>query len=305
MNNANNHPTNHVTFCRIVDKLSSFWRDYGCAKLYPYNCVSVGAGTYHPATVFGVFGANPMSICYVQPSQRPQDGRYGKQGNRVYQHHQFQVVLKPSPSDAQKLVYDSLAAIGIDSKHDIRFIENNWESPVLGANGVGWEVWCDGMEILQYTYFQKMGGIKLESAPIEYAYGLERIALILCDTADIMNVQWSDNMTYADMRQDAEYCNSLHTFEHLNVANSRQNFAGYLSSCEDLLSKNNWYVAYEMMLKATHEFNLLHGYGSLGTAERHRHGVATTNIDWQVLREVFEGEWSSERINKRFCFCVD
>lgn len=268
MNQVNNHPANHVTFCSIVDALSAFWRKHGCASLYPYSSVSVGAGTYHPATVFGVLNAKPMSICYVQPSQRPQDGRYGKQGNRIYQHHQFQVVLKPSPADAQKLVYDSLTAIGIDEKHDIRFIENNWESPVLGANGVGWEVWCDGMEILQYTYFQKMGGIRLESTPIEYAYGLERIALILCDTADIMSMQWSENATYKDVYGDSEYYNSLHTFEHLDAEKSRQNFMDYAGACEALLAKGNWYAAYEMFLKATHEFNLLHGYGALGVAER-------------------------------------
>lgn len=264
VNQINSHPT----FCSIVDALLAFWRQYGCAQLYPYSGVGVGAGTYHPATVFGVLGSDPRSVCYVQPSQRPQDGRYGKQGNRVYQHHQFQVVLKPSPEDAQRLVYDSLAAIGIGSKHDIRFIENNWESPVLGANGVGWEVWCDGMEILQYTYFQQMGGVKLETTPVEYAYGLERIALILCDAADIMDLPWSKGTAYKDVYYDAEYNNSLYTFRQLNVEESRKNFRKHADACQKLLERENWYVAYEMLLRAVYEFNLLHGYGALGVAER-------------------------------------
>ena len=254
------------TFCEITKKLADFWCQHGCDQLYPHTS-NVGAGTYHPATVFGVLGDDPRSICYVQPSQRPQDGRYGQPGNRVYQHHQFQVVLKPFPSNAQQLAYQSLRAIGIDNTHDIRFIENNWESPVLGANGIGWEVWCDGMEILQYTYFQKMGGIQLTTIPVEYAYGLERVALILAAQSDIMELQW-DKTQYKDLHYASEHHNSAHTFKHLDVPRTRNRFADYLLECEHLLTYNNWYAAYEMLLQAVHQFNLLHGYGALGVAER-------------------------------------
>jgi glycyl-tRNA synthetase alpha chain len=253
-------------FCDIAKLLADFWDKHGCDQLYPHTC-NIGAGTYHPATVFGVLGDDSRSFYYVQPSQRPQDGRYGQAGNRVYQHHQFQVVLKPFPDNAQQLAYHSLRAIGIDNTHDIRFVENNWESPVLGANGIGWEVWCDGMEILQYTYFQKMGGIELTTIPIEYAYGLERIALILANQSNIMDLQWS-NAQYKDVHYHAEYYNSLHTFEHLDVSRTRDRFTSYLVDCEHLLLHDNWYAAYEMLLQAVHQFNLLHGYGALGVAER-------------------------------------
>lgn len=257
-----------ATFETLIMKLREFWRQQGCTELCGYD-LPMGAGTYHPATVFGVLGADPRSLCYVQPSRRPQDGRYGESSNRMYQHHQFQVMLKPAPEDAQKLAYQSLEYVGIDIKaHDIKFIENNWESPVLGASGVGWEVWCDGMEILQYTYFERMGGLQLPTIPVEYAYGLERIVLILADSQDIGKTQWSSGVSYDAVRFDHECALSRYSFEDLNLERSRAKLASQCVECRELIEKQNWLAAYEAFLLGVHEFNVLHAYGALGQTER-------------------------------------
>ena len=266
--NMTSSSSKNAIFTQLQLSLSEFWLSYGATQLCSYD-MPVGAGTYHPATVFGVLGKKPMSIFYIQPSRRPQDGRYGESANRLYQHHQFQVVLKPTPTHAQTLVYQSLEHIGISpAQHDIRFIENNWESPVLGANGVGWEVWCDGTEILQYTYFQRMGGQDLEITPIEYAYGLERLALILNRYDHIMNIPWSLHFSYGDIRKQQEYDHSVHTFQGISPNQIRGSINQSLENCHNLLNLNAVYAAYDTFLHAVHNFNLIHGYGALGVAER-------------------------------------
>jgi glycyl-tRNA synthetase alpha chain len=257
-----------TSFSSVIERLRSFWRTHGCAELCGYD-MQMGAGTYHPATVFGVLDDLPRAFCYVQPSRRPQDGRYGESSNRLYQHHQFQVILKPAPQDAQILAYQSLIAVGLDvTVHDIKFIENNWESPVLGANGVGWEVWCDGMEILQYTYFEKMGGIQLATTPVEYAYGLERLSLILNASDSIMSTSWDGGLSYRDVRFDHEQGMSRYTFEHLDIKRARTRLDMQFMEVQELLKHDDWLAAYEALLVAVHEFNVLHGHGALGQAER-------------------------------------
>jgi len=259
-------PSKSVSFVELQNRMQEFWSRHNAVYLLPYSGF-VGAGTYHPATVFGALGDSHTSVCYIQPSCRPQDGRYGDSFNRMYQHHQFQVFLKPAPKDAQKLLYDCLDFIGIDtSVHDIRFIENNWESPVLGANGVGWEIWCDGTEVCQYTYFQKIGNKNLTVMPIEYAFGMERLLTILNHSQHIMDIPWSHSVKYRDVRYQEENEYSEYVFKHIKQKD--KDMSESFAEVNRLLGLQLVCAAYDVFLTMVHRFNLLHGFGALGVAER-------------------------------------
>lgn len=253
-------------FCEIIDVLRDFWGGQQCSFLMSHDVPS-GAGTYHPATFFGALQQDTR-ISYVSPSRRPQDGRYGESPNRMYQHHQFQVLLRPSPEFSQELVYHSFARLGIDKKYDIRFVDNNWESPVLGASGVGWEVWVNGLEVLQYTYFQKIGGIELNPTAVEYAYGLERLALIVNDSEDVMKVMWDRNLSYGEIRKLIERQQSAYTFESTDIPKARERMCSFMQEAVTLVGQKLHYPAYENFLFGVHEFNKLHACGALGVGER-------------------------------------
>ena len=202
-----------MTFQEIIFALQKYWSSKGCVLGNPYD-IEKGAGTFNPNTFLMSLGPEPWSVAYVEPSRRPKDGRYGENPNRVYQHHQFQVIMKPSPLNIQELYLESLRVLGIEpEKHDIRFVEDDWESPTLGAWGLGWEVWLDGMEVTQFTYFQQVGGLELDPIPVEITYGLERIALYIQNKENIYDLEWAPGVKYGDMRFQFEYENSKYSFE--------------------------------------------------------------------------------------------
>ena len=249
--------------------LQKFWGRYGCVILQPYD-LEVGAGTFHPATTLRSLGPKPWKAAYVQPSRRPTDGRYGKNPNRLQRYYQFQVIIKPSPDNIKQTYLKSLAAIGIDIKnHDIRFIEDDWESPTLGAAGLGWEVWCDGMEITQFTYFQQMTGLECKPIPVELTYGLERLCMFVQGKNNVFDLEWNDNgVKYGDVFLQAEKEFSAYNFEHANTETLLKNFEIAEKECNALLDKNLALPAYDQCLKASHLFNLLDARGVIGVAER-------------------------------------
>ncbi|MCP4923087.1 MAG: glycine--tRNA ligase subunit alpha [bacterium] len=257
----------------MILTLHQFWAKQGCALLQPYD-MEMGAGTFHPATTLRSLGPEPWRAAYVQPSRRPTDGRYGENPNRVQHYYQYQVILKPSPSDVQDLYLQSLKAIGIDtSVHDIRFVEDNWESPTLGAAGLGWEVWCDGMEVTQFTYFQQMGGFECSPVSAEITYGLERLALTVQGCEDMFSLDWNgakgdQKITYGDIYQRNEREFSAYNFEHANTEILRQHFADAESECASLLEKKLPLPAYDQCLKGSHLFNLLDARGVVSVTER-------------------------------------
>lgn len=251
----------------IAEDLYDFWGAYGCNKVDSYD-VPMGAATYHPATVFGAHHPEDLSICYLQPCRRPQDGRYGDSNNRLYQHHQFQVILQPIPYNIQELMYESLKRLGIDSSYDVRLIDNNWESPMLGACGVGWEVWCAGQEILQYTYFQKLGAKALEVPLVELAYGLERLGVALNHPKGVMEIDWDSNMSYREYRLQPERDHSAHALLYADKDMYRARVRQRCTECDTLLAEQLPHAAYDAFLHAVHDFNILHARGALGTAER-------------------------------------
>ncbi len=249
--------------------LQKFWGRYGCILLQPYD-LEVGAGTFHPATTLRSLGSKPWKAAYVQPSRRPTDGRYGKNPNRLQHYYQYQVIIKPSPNDIKKVYLKSLATIGIDVKnHDIRFIEDDWESPTLGAAGLGWEVWCDGMEITQFTYFQQMTGLECKPVPVEITYGLERLCMFVQGKKDIFDLDWNnDGIKYKDVFFQSEKEFSAYNFEFANTDTLLKNFETTESECKSLLDKKLSLPAYDQCLKASHIFNLLDSRGVIGVAER-------------------------------------
>ncbi len=262
-----------LSFQEIILKLQTFWAQKGCVIMQPYD-VEVGAGTFHPATTIRTLGPQPWRTAYVQPSRRPSDGRYGENPNRVQQHHQFQVVLKPAPDDCQELYLQSLREIGIDPAfHDIRFVEDNWEGPTLGASGLGWEVWCDGQEITQFTYFQQMGGLECHPVAIELTYGLERMATVIQGVESLYDLDWNGaegslKMTYKDVFQRNEQEFSAYNFEYANTEKLLQHFADAEDQCQMLIEKNLALPAYDHCLKASHFFNLLDARGVISVVER-------------------------------------
>ena len=257
------------TFQEIIMSLQKFWGKYGCVLLQPYD-LEVGAGTFHPATTLRSLGPNPWKAAYVQPSRRPTDGRYGENPNRLQHYYQFQVIVKPSPKNIKNVYLKSLSAIGIDvKKHDIRFVEDDWESPTLGAAGLGWEVWCDGMEITQFTYFQQMTGIDCKPVPVELTYGLERLCMFVQGKKNIFDIEWNnEGVKYKDVFYQAEKEFSSYNFEHANTEILLSNFETAEKECKSLLSKKLALPAYDQCLKASHIFNLLEARGVIGVAER-------------------------------------
>ena len=260
---------NFLSFQDIIMKLQNFWGKNGCVLLQPYD-LEVGAGTFHPATTLRSLGTKPWKAAYVQPSRRPTDGRYGENPNRLQHYYQFQVIIKPSPKNIKRIYLKSLAAIGIDVKnHDIRFIEDDWESPTLGAAGLGWEVWCDGMEVTQFTYFQQMTGIECKPVPVQITYGLERLCMFVQGKNNVFDLEWNnEGVKYKEVFFQAEKEFSAYNFEFANTEVLLKNFETTELECTSLLDKKLSLPAYDQCLKASHIFNLLDARGVIGVAER-------------------------------------
>ncbi|KAB2832981.1 MAG: glycine--tRNA ligase subunit alpha [Caedimonadaceae bacterium] len=262
-----------VDFQTVILKLQDFWSQKGCVILQPYDA-EVGAGTFHPATTLKALGPNFWRAAYVQPSRRPGDGRYGENPNRLYRHHQYQVILKPSPDDIQDIYLNSLKYIGLDPiLHDVRFVEDDWESPTLGAAGLGWEVWAGGQEVTQFTYFQQVGGFPCEPVSVELTYGLERLIMTLQGIENVYDLAWNDPkgaspMTYGDVAQQMEREFSAFSFEHLDAPMVFRHFEDAEEMCRQLITNQLVLPAYEYCLKASHLFNLLDARGSLSVTER-------------------------------------
>ena len=257
------------TFQEIIMNLQKYWGKYGCILLQPYD-LEVGAGTFHPATTLRSLGPSPWKAAYVQPSRRPTDGRYGENPNRLQHYYQYQVIIKPSPKNIKNVYLKSLSAIGIDvKKHDIRFVEDDWESPTLGAAGLGWEVWCDGMEITQFTYFQQMTGIDCKPVPVELTYGLERLCMFVQGKKNIFDIEWNnEGIKYKDVFHQSEKEFSAYNFEYADTKNLLSSFDFAENESKSLLEKKLPLPAYDQCLKASHIFNLLDARGVIGVAER-------------------------------------
>ena len=256
-------------FQDTILNLQKFWSKQGCMILQPYD-MEVGAGTFHPATTLRSLGPKPWKAAYVQPSRRPSDGRYGDNPNRLQHYYQFQVIIKPSPLNIKKLYLNSLSAIGINHKeHDIRFVEDDWESPTLGAAGLGWEVWCDGMEITQFTYFQKMAGFECKPVSVELTYGLERICMFTQQKNDVYDLIWNDTgVEYREVFHQAEKEFSSYNFEQANTENLFRIFDMYENEVKSLVEKKLSLPAYDQCLKASHTFNILDARGVISVAQR-------------------------------------
>ena len=256
------------TFQEVLLRLSRFWGDQNCALLQPYD-IEVGAGTFHTATFLRAIGPEPWRAAYVQPSRRPKDGRYGENPNRLQHYYQFQVALKPSPPNIQELYIDSLRALGLDpTKHDIRVVEDDWESPTLGAWGLGWEVWLDGMEVTQFTYFQEVGSIPCKPVLGEITYGAERLAMYLQGVENVYDLVWAPGIRYGDVYHQNEVEQSTYNFEHSNVEWLFRQFGDYESEAKRLIEAGLPLPGYEMVMKASHSFNLLDARGAISVTER-------------------------------------
>ena len=259
-----------LTFQKLIFNLQQYWAEQGCVILQPYD-MEMGAGTFHPATFLRALGPEPWRTAYVQPSRRPADGRYGDNPNRVQHFYQFQVTLKPSPLNIQDLYLNSLKTLGIDPLvHDIRFVEDNWESPTLGAWGLGWEVWYNGMEISQFTYFQQVGGLPCKPVTGEITYGLERIAMELQEVDSIFDIIWTDGVTYGDVFHQNEVEMSTYNFEQADIDSLFKQFDHYEQESQRLIANKLPLPAYEMALKASHTFNLLDARRAISVTERQR-----------------------------------
>ncbi len=257
-----------MNFQDLILSLDNYWKKQGCLLLQPYD-VEVGAGTFHPATFLKSLGPDPWKVAYVQPSRRPTDGRYGQNPNRLQHYYQYQVILKPSPDDVQDLYLKSLEAFGLNIKdHDIRFVEDDWESPTLGAWGLGWEVWLDGMEITQFTYFQQVGSIDVFPVSVEITYGLERIAMYLQEVDNVYDLKWNDKVTYGDVHHQDEVEFSKYNFEAAGVELLRELFDRYESEAHKLVEMGLVRPAYDQCLKCSHTFNLLEARGAISVSER-------------------------------------
>ncbi|SFP93738.1 glycine--tRNA ligase subunit alpha [Sphingomonas rubra] len=261
--------TQPLSFQRMILALHDYWSDRGCLILQPYD-MEMGAGTFHPATTLRALGPNPWNAAFVQPCRRPTDGRYGENPNRLQHYYQYQVILKPSPADLQELYLGSLAAIGIDPLlHDIRFVEDDWESPTLGAWGLGWEVWCDGMEVTQFTYFQQMGGFDCKPVAGELTYGLERLAMYIQDVDNVYDLAFNDQgVSYGEVFLENERQMSTWNFEVADTDTLFDQFRKSVAECERTLAAKLPIPAYEQAIKASHTFNLLQARGVISVAER-------------------------------------
>jgi glycyl-tRNA synthetase alpha chain len=257
-----------VTFQELILALQNYWANQGCIIQQPYD-MEKGAGTFHPATFLRSLGPEPWNVAYVEPSRRPTDGRYGENPNRLQHYYQFQVILKPSPMEIQELYLDSLRSFGIDPlQHDIRFVEDDWESPTLGAWGLGWEVWLDGMEITQFTYFQQVGGIDLKPISGELTYGIERIAMYIQGVDNVYDLDWGGGLKYGDVHHQTEVEYSHYNFEYADTDMLFKLFDMYEKECLRLTEKQLVFPAYDFVLKASHSFNLLDARGAISVTER-------------------------------------
>ena len=280
-----------VTFQHIIRALDEYWAERGCVLLQPYD-VETGAGTFNWATWLRCLGPEPWRAAYVEPSRRPTDGRYGDSPNRLQCFIQYQVVIKPAPEDSQEIYLDSLRALGLDLVgHDLRFVEDDWEAPTLGATGLGWEVWLDGMEVTQYTYFQQVGGIELAPITVELTYGLERLAMYLQGVDSAFDLRWNDEVTYGELYHENEVQFSRFNFDEADVEMHLQLFDMYEAECVRLLEKDLVLPAYDFVLKCSHTFNLLDARKVLGVAQRAayiarvRTLARKTALGWLALRE--------------------
>ena len=281
------------TFQQIILTLQDYWDKQGCALLQPFD-MEVGAGTSHTATFLRAIGPEPWKAAYVQPSRRPNDGRYGENPNRLQHYYQFQVVLKPAPADILDLYLGSLEALGFDlKKNDIRFVEDDWENPTLGAWGLGWEVWLNGMEVTQFTYFQQVGGIDCKPATGEITYGLERLAMYLQGVDNVYNLKWTDNTTYGDVFLQNEQEQSAYNFEHSDVDFLFTAFSAHERQAQNLMSVQLTLPAYEQILKAAHTFNLLDARGAISVTERAAYIGRIRNLARAVAKSYYE---SRERL---------
>jgi glycyl-tRNA synthetase alpha chain len=266
---ARKSQTSPLCFQDLILTLTGFWARQGCVILQPYD-MEMGAGTFHPATALRALGPDPWNAAYVQPSRRPKDGRYGENPNRLQHYYQFQVILKPSPDNVLDRYFDSLAEIGIDRRnHDLRLVEDDWESPTLGAWGLGWEVWCDGMEVTQFTFFQQVGGFDCKPASAEITYGLERLAMYVQGVNNVFDLDWNGKgQTYGEVYLQAEREFSAFNFEHADTAILLQQFAHAEKQCAHLIAARLSLPAYDQCLKASHAFNLLDARGVIAVTER-------------------------------------
>lgn len=281
-----------MTFQQLILTLQSYWAEKGCVVLQPYD-MEMGAGTFHTATFLRALGPERWHAAYVQPSRRPTDGRYGDNPNRLQHYYQFQVVLKPNPPDIQELYLGSLKAIGIDTlTHDVRFVEDNWESPTLGAWGLGWEVWLNGMEVTQFTYFQQVGGIECFPVTGEITYGLERLAMYIQGVDSVYDLVWTDGefgrVTYGDVFHQNEVEQSTYNFEHADVPKMFELFDFYEQQADKLVGLNLPLPAYEMVLKASHTFNLLDARGAISVTERQRFILRVRTLARKVAQSYVE-----------------
>ncbi len=267
-----------MNFQDVILKLSQYWADYGCVIQQPYD-IEVGAGTFNPATFFRSLGPEPWKVAYVEPSRRPTDGRYGENPNRLQHYYQYQVILKPSPDNIQDIYLNSLAAMKIDLLgHDIRFVEDDWESPTLGAWGLGWEVWLDGMEITQFTYFQQVGGIELKPVSVEVTYGLERIAMYLQGVDNVYDLKWNDDITYGDVHHRSEVEFSTYNFDEADVDMHQKLFEMFEKESLAMSKKGLVLPAYDACLKCSHAFNMLDARGALSVTERTKYIAKVRNL---------------------------
>jgi len=275
-------------FQDIIATLNSYWASAGCVVMQPYD-MEVGAGTFHPATLLRALGPEPWKAAYVQPSRRPTDGRYGENPNRLQHYYQYQVVIKPSPKDVQAMYLESLQRFGLNLlEHDIRFVEDDWESPTLGAWGLGWEVWLDGMEITQFTYFQQAGSVDLKPITVEITYGLERIAMYLQKVDSVYDIAWNETVTYGQIFHQAEKEFSAFNFEEANVADLTAAFDTWEREALKLVEKDLILPGYDYCLKCSHTFNLLDARKAISVAERTRYIGRIRNIARQVAQHYVE-----------------
>jgi len=264
--------------------LQRYWADKGCVIWQPYD-LEVGAGTMNPATFLKVLGKKPWRAAYVEPSRRPQDGRYGENPNRLQHYYQFQVILKPAPEDAQELFLDSLKVLGIrPEEHDVRFVEDDWESPTLGAWGLGWEVWLDGMEITQFTYFQQAGGVDLDEISVEITYGLERIAMYVQGKESVFDVEWKEGVTYGELFKRAEWEWSKYNFELADPEVLFNLYETYEREAKRLVKEELIYPAYDYLLKCSHTFNVLDARGAISVQERARYIRRMNSLARQIAK---------------------
>lgn len=272
----------------MILTLQNYWSKQGCLIMQAYD-VEKGAGTMNPMTFLRSIGPEPWKVAYVEPSRRPADGRYGENPNRVYQHHQFQVLIKPSPDRIQDLYLESLKKLGIDPlEHDIRFVEDNWEDPTLGASGLGWEVWLDGMEITQFTYFQQVGGLEARPVSAELTYGLERLATYIQDTESVHGLAWSDEFSWKDIYLQPEYEHSKYSFEFSDVDKLFKLFNMYEEEAGRAIKENLVFPAYDYVLKCSHTFNLLDARGAISVTERTGYIARARKLARQCAKTYYE-----------------